>query len=111
MILNEESESQEQITNIDDYEGNEDDELIKIKPTKTIDACRVEQRAIQQFLNKHIKQLDQKTSQLLGTSSRGEIEKLSYSIEDISNMLISLQLVKHYSGLLFDFNIGVYIIN
>jgi len=106
LILNEESESQEQITNIDDYEGNEDDELIKIKPTKTIDACRAEQRAIQQFLNKHIKQLDQKTSQLLGTSSRGEIEKLSYSIEDISNMLISLQLVKHYSGLLFDFNIG-----
>ena len=50
--------------------------------------------------------MDQKTSQLLKTSSRMEIEKLSYSIEDISNMLINLQLVKHYTALIFDFNIG-----
>ena len=69
-------------------------------------ACKTEQRAIQQFINKHIKQLDQKTSQLLKTSSRMEIEKLTYSIEDISNMLINLQLAKHYSALIFDFNIG-----
>lgn len=106
LILNEESESQEQVTDIDQYDGNEDDELIKTKTTKTIDACKTEQRAIQQFINKHIKQLDQKTSQLLESSSRMEIEKLTYSIEDISNMLISLQLVKHYSALMFDFNIG-----
>ena len=106
LIINEESESQEQVTDIDDYDGNEDEELPKTKKTKTIDACKTEQRAIQQFLNKHIKQLDQRTSQLLETSSRMEIEKLTYSIEDISNMLISLQLVKHYSALIFDFNIG-----
>jgi len=106
LILNEESESQEQITNIDQYDGNEDVELTKTKSIKTIDACKTEQRAIQQFINKHIKQLDQKTSQLLETSSRMEIEKLTYSIEDISNMLINLQLVKHYSALMFDFNIG-----
>ena len=106
LILNEESEIQEQVTDIDNYDGNEDDELIKIKKTKTIDACKTEQRAIQQFINKHIKQLDQKTSQLLETSSRMEIKKLTYSIEDISNMLITLQLVKHYSALMFDFNIG-----
>jgi hypothetical protein len=42
----------------------------------------------------------------LETSSRMEIKKLTYSIEDISNMLINLQLVKHYSALMFDFNIG-----
>ena len=106
LILNEESESQEQITSIDHYDGNEDDELIKAKRIKTIDSCKTEQRAIQQYINKHIKQLDQKTSQLLKTSSRMEIEKLSYSIEDISNMLINLQLVKHYTALIFDFNIG-----
>ena len=106
LILNEESEIQEQVTDIDNYDGNEDEELIKIKTSKTIDACKTEQRAIQQFINKHIKQLDQKTSQLLETSSRMEIKKLTYSIEDISNMLINLQLVKHYSTLMFDFNIG-----
>lgn len=106
LILNEESESQEQITNIDDYEGNDDHELKKVKKTKTIDACRKEQRAIQQFISKHYKHLDQRTSQLLNTVSRVDVEKLSYSIEDISNMLITLQLVKHYSALRFDYNIG-----
>ena len=107
IILNEESESQEQVTDIDNYDGNEDEELIKIKKTKTINDCKIEQRAIQQFINKYIKQLDHKTSQLLKTSSRMEIEQLTYSIEDISNMLINLQLAKHYSALIFDFNIGV----
>ena len=106
LIINEESEIQEHVTDIVEYDGNEDEELPKTKKTKTIDTCKTEQRAIQQFLNKHIKQLDQRTSQLLKTSSRMEIEKLTYSIEDISNMLISLQLVKHYSALIFDFNIG-----
>lgn len=106
LILNEESESQEQVTDIDNYDGNEDEELTKTKKAKTIDACKKEQRAIQQFINRHIKQLDQKTSQLLNTTSRVDVEKLSYSIEDISNMLITLQLVKHYSALTFDYNIG-----
>ena len=36
IILNEESESQEQVTDIDNYDGNEDEELIKIKKTKSI---------------------------------------------------------------------------
>lgn len=106
LILNEDSESQEQVTDIDNYDGNDDEELTKTKKTKTIDACKTEQRAIQQFINKHIKQLDQKTAQLLNTTSRVDVEKLSYSIEDISNMLITLQLVKHYSALKFDYNIG-----
>lgn len=106
LILSEESEIQEQLTDIDNYDGNEDEELLKTKKPKTIEACKTEQRAIKQFINKHIKQLDQKTSQLLKTSSRMEIKKITYSIEDISNMLISLQLVKHYSALMFDFNIG-----
>jgi hypothetical protein len=106
LILNEESESQEQITNIDNYDGDEDDKLPKIKAPKTFDACKTEQRGIQQFINKHIKQLNQTTSKLLGTASRMEIEKLSFSIVDLSNMLITLQLTKHYSALLFDFNMG-----
>jgi len=106
LILNEDSESQEQVTDIDNYDGNDDEELTKTKKTKTIDACKTEQRAIQQFINKHIKQLDQKTAQLLNSTSRVDVEKLSYSIEDISNMLITLHLVKHYSALKFDYNIG-----
>ena len=76
LILNEDSESQEQVTDIDNYDGNDDEELTKTKKTKTIDACKTEQRAIQQFINKHIKQLDQKTAQLLNTTSRVDDRKV-----------------------------------
>lgn len=87
----------EQIGDIDNYEG-EDDEKDPVNKTKRTHSDYLKEKsAISRFLKTYEKHLKNRTTQILKTKSRTDIIPSKLSLDDYANLLISLQLVKNYT--------------
>ncbi len=93
----------EQIDDIDNDEGVDDEKEPEIKTKRTHSDYLKEKSAISRFLNSYEKHLKNRTKQILETKSRTDIISSKLSLDDYANLLISLQLVKNYTARQFKY--------